>query len=80
MSSCLPISVHRLRQTGDLAFCVYENNITIQSVVNMMSRFPIKPDSHTSPRQNLAILLCMRGVATPMCYEETTRNSVHLLF
>ena len=39
-----------------------------------------KPGSHTSPRQNPAILLRPRGVATPMCYEKMTRNSVHLFF
>ena len=35
---------------------------------------------HTSPRQNPEILLCLRGVATPMCHEKMTRNSVHLFF
>ena len=35
---------------------------------------------HTSPRHNPAILLCLRGVATPMCYEQTTRNSFQKFF
>ena len=40
----------------------------------------IKPDSHTSPRQNPAILWCLQRFATPMHCEKTTRNSVHLKF
>ena len=49
--------------------------ITVYTKLNKRSQsFILKPASHTSPRQNPAILLCLRGVATPMCYEKTTRS------